>query len=388
MSDERIYFDYAATTPVDPLVFAAMQPYFLESFGNPASVHLYGQKAEAAVETARETVARLLNCRPSEIYFTSGATESNNLALRGAALAARQEKGANHILISPVEHPAVAKTAAQLAQVFGFEMETLPVDEYGRVGLKELEKRLRPETAIVSAIYANNEIGTINAIEEIGSLCRERGITFHTDAVQAAAYLPLDVTALHVDMLSLGAHKFYGPKGVGALFGREGAPLIPTQTGGGQEGGIRSGTLNVPLIVGLAEALKIAREERDERSKDLRGLRDHLIDATLQNIPDARITGHPTERLPNHASFAFRGVDGNSLLAMLDVAGFACSSGSACKTGDPEPSDILLALGLEPDWALGSLRVTLGRYTTPEHIEKLSAILPEMVERARALEKV
>ncbi len=383
LTQAKTYLDYAATTPVDPRVAAAMQPYFTEIFGNPSSVHTFGQQAEAALEEAREAIAGFLNCRNDEVIFTSCGSESDNLALRGAALAARKRRGANHILISPVEHHAVSHTALQLEELFGFEVEFLPVDETGRVSPSEVAARLRDDTAVVSAMYANNEIGTLNPIAEIGAVCRERGVLFHTDAVQAAAYMPLDVRQLNVDLMALGAHKFYGPKGVGALYVRKGTPLAPTQTGGGQEFGLRAGTHNIPYIVGMAEALLLAQAEREARAARLQPLRDHLIGRVLEAVPEAQLTGHPAERLPNHASFVFRGVDGNALLAILDVEGFACSSGSACKTGSPEPSEVLVAIGLSPEWALGSLRVTLGSHTSPEDVERFLSVLPQAVERAR-----
>jgi cysteine desulfurase len=384
-NNSKIYMDYAATTPVDPRVAAAMQPYFDQLFGNPSSVHFYGQQAEAALEQARESVAAGLNCRSDEVIFTSCGSESDNLALRGAALAARQKNHANHILISPVEHHAVSHTARQLATLFGFELEFLPVDTYGRIDPADVARSLRKDTALVSVMQANNEIGTVNPISEIGAICRAHGVIFHTDSVQAAAYLPVDVHALNVDLLSLGAHKFYGPKGVGALYVRKGTPLIPTQTGGGQEFGLRAGTQNVPYIVGLAEAFGLTKSERAERIIQVNPLREHIIGAVLEEIPGSKLTGHPTQRLPNHASFVFEGVDGNALLMMLDVAGFACSSGSACKTGNPEPSDVLTALGLSRTLALGSLRLTLGQGTLPEHIQALLKTLPGLVAAARKL---
>jgi cysteine desulfurase len=383
----RIYLDFAATTPVDERVVKAMLPFFSDIFGNPSSVHTYGQQAEAALEAARESLAEVLACSPEEVVFTSCGSESDNLALRGAALAAREQRAANHILISPVEHHAVSRTAGQLTELYGFEVEYLPVDESGRVSPNDVAKHLRPDTALVSVIYANNEIGTINPIVEIGRVCKEKGVVFHSDAVQAAAYLPVEVDKLNVDLLSLGAHKFYGPKGVGALYVREGTPLLAAQTGGGQEGGRRAGTSNIPYIIGMAEALRLVQAERQEHIERILQLRDHLIGHVLEGIPESRLTGHPFERLPNHASFAFRGVDGNALLMMLDIAGFACSSGSACKTGDPEPSEVLAALGIQPEWALGSLRVTLGKSTTPEEIEAFLVALPDLVARLRMLSK-
>lgn len=378
-----IYLDYAATTPVDARVLEAMLPYFSEVFGNPSSIHFYGQQAEAAMETGREKVAAILNCQPDEVIFTSCGSESDNLALRGVAFAAREKTGANHILISPVEHHAVSRTALQLRQHFGFKVEFLPVDEYGMVHPDDVRRRLRKDTALVSVIYANNEIGTINPIAEIGAVCRHKGIPFHTDAVQAAAYCPIDAQALQVDLLSIGGHKLYGPKGIGALYIRKGTPILPVITGGGQEFGLRAGTSNIPYIVGLAKALQLAQLEQEGRSARLRPLRDRIIAETLERIPAARLTGHPAHRLPNHASFVFQNVDGNALLQVLDSAGFACSSGSACKTGSPEPSEVLTAIGLERSWALGSLRITLGNGTQAEHIDQLIAILPDLVERLR-----
>ena len=384
----QIYLDYAATTPLDPRVAHAMQPYFSEEFGNPSSVHGYGQRAEAALEEARQRLAVRLNAQPEEIIFTSGGTESDNLALRGVALAARQDRGAAHLLISPVEHDAVAKTGGQLAEHFGFSLELLPVDEFGMVPPSEVAHRLRPETALVSVILGNNEIGTINPIGEIAAICRGRGIPLHSDAVQSGAYLDLDVEKLGVDLLSIGAHKFYGPKGVGVLYVRRGTPLLPVQTGGNHEAGRRGGTPNVAYIVGMATAFELAQSELKVRTSRLSNLRDQLIAGVLAAIPDTKLSGHPTLRLANHASFVFKGVDGNALLMLLDDAGFACSSGSACKTGDPEPSKVLLALGLTPEWALGSLRVTLGIHTTNEDATAFLNALPQLVQRARSLETV
>jgi len=381
----RIYFDYAATTPVDPRVLESMLPYFSQEFGNPSSVHYYGQVAEAALDDARQRIASALNCLPEEIIFTSCGSESDNLAMRGAAFAARQQRNGNHILISPVEHHAVSNTAKQLAQLHGFEIELLPVDRFGMVDPQDVANRIRANTALVSIIYANNEIGTINPITEIGSICRSAGILFHTDAVQAAAYCPLDVQVLNLDMASIGAHKFYGPKGVGFLFVRRGTPIYPMQTGGGQEFGMRSGTSNIPYIIGMAKALELIQEERSDRQAFLQVLRDRLINEIQGTIGDAILTGHPENRLPNHASFVFKHVDGNNLIMLLDVNGIACSSGSACKTGDPEPSDVLTALGFPREWALGSLRVSIGAATRGEQIELFLSILPELVARARKL---
>lgn len=387
MNTQRsIYLDYAATAPLLPEAREAMQPFLEAEFGNPSSVHGHGQRAEAALESARETMARHLNASPREVVFTSGATESDNLALRGAAWAAYRQSGARHILTTPVEHDAVSQTAEQLAALHDFELEYLPVDEYGRVAPADLAARLRPDTALVSVIYANNEIGTLNPIAELAAICRERGLTFHTDAVQAGAHLALDMQTLGVDLLTLGAHKFGGPKGVGILYVREGVEMIATQTGGGHEGGQRAGTPNVAYIVGMAKAFDITQAEIHQSINRLSDWRDKIIERVLDSIPDAKLTGHPRERLANHASFVFKGVDGNALLMLLDAAGFACSSGSACKTGDPEPSEVLNALGFSHEWGLGSLRVTLGQQTTSDEIDAFLNTLPDLVDRCRALE--
>lgn len=378
-----IYLDYAATTPLDDRVLKRMLPYFQQDFGNPSSSHQIGQSAEHAVEESRRMVAACLGAEPSEIIFTSCGTESDNLALRGTAFAERRQRKAGHILTTPVEHHAVLHTVQQLRDVFGFEVEFLPVDQFGIVDPDDVKNHLRSNTAIVSVIYANNEIGSINPLAEIGAVCRQRGVALHTDAVQAAAHLDVNVPRDQVDLLAIGAHKFYGPKGVGALYVRKGTPIMPAQTGGKQEFGLRAGTQNVPYIVGMAEALKITRDGLAGNHARLSALRDRLIGQVLEEIPDSRLTGHPARRLPNHASFVFRGVDGNELLMLLDLRGFACSSGSACKVGNPTPSEVLTALGLAPEWALGSLRVTLGHQTTAEHVEAFIETLKELVQKVR-----
>ncbi len=384
---ERIYLDYAATTPVDPRVMEAMLPYFSGTFGNPSSVHRYGQQAEAAIESARETVAAAMGCAAGEIIFTSCGSEADNLALRGAALARRERTAADWILTSRAEHHAVSKTVEQLEKYYGFRVEWLELDEAGMVTPEAVENAICGQTALVSVMYANNEIGTVNPIREIAEACHRHGVLFHTDAVQAAAYLPLEVDSLDVDLLSLGGHKFYGPKGVGALYVRKGTELVPYLTGGGQESGLRAGTQNVPYIVGFAEALKLTAEERQSRADHVRPLRDRIVGAVLESIPDSRLTGHLQSRLPNHASFAFKDVDGNLLLTLLDSAGFACSSGSACKTGNPEPSEVMSALGLSREWGLGSLRVTLGAGSTAAHVDAFVNALPSLVEQARKLKR-
>jgi len=379
-----IYLDYAASTPVDSRVLEAMTPYFSTSFGNPSSIHRYGQAAEAAVEEARERVAASIHCHPEEVVFTSCGSESDNLALRGAAFALR-ERGANRILTARTEHHAVSKTAEDLEQHYGFQVDWLEADKFGSISAEAVQKALSDKTAITSVMYANNEIGTVNPIKQIAEACRERGVPFHTDAVQAGAYLPVDVDALGVDMLSLGGHKFYGPKGVGALYVRKGTPLFSQITGGGQESNRRAGTSNVPYIVGFAEALRLTVEERESRTAHVKPLRDRIVGRVLEEIPDAKLTGHPESRLPNHASFVLKDVDGNTLLQMLDAAGFACSSGSACKTGNPEPSEVMTEIGLDREWGLGSLRVTLGSGTTPKDVEEFLSVLPGLVEKARDL---
>ena len=381
---DQIYLDYAATTPVDARVLEAMLPHFSASFGNPSSVHRYGQIAEAAVDSAREMVASILHCRPDEIIFTSCGSESDNLALRGAMLAGRQNSR-TWLLTSRVEHHAVSKTAEQLEQYFNIHVEWLPVDAHGMVTPDAMRHAVCDATALASVMLANNEIGTINPVAELAAVCHEHGILFHTDAVQAAAYLDVDVTKLGVDLLSLGGHKFYGPKGVGALYVKKGTSLLPSQTGGGQEFGLRAGTQNVPYIVGFAEALRLAAWEREERVAHVKPLRDQIIGRVLEEIPDSQLTGHPENRLPNHASFVFKDVDGNFLLQLLDANGFACSSGSACKTGNPEPSEVITSLGFTRDWALGSLRITLGKDSTAEQVDSFLITLPSLVEKARHL---
>ncbi|OGO18861.1 MAG: cysteine desulfurase NifS [Chloroflexi bacterium RBG_16_48_8] len=380
---DGIYLDYAATTPVDQRVLEAMLPYFRETFGNPSSIHRWGQKSEAAVEQARNKIAQLMGCSASEILFTSCGSESDNFALRGVAYHALKSRGARHILIPPVEHHAVLRTAQDLAENHGFDLEYLPIDPFGSVSAEDLESRIRSDTAIVSIMYANNEIGTINPIQELAAICRAKNVPFHTDAVQAASQLSIDVKSLDVDLMSIGAHKFYGPKGVGALYVRSGVDLLSIQTGGSQEAALRAGTHNVPLIVGMAKALEITVMDREVFNQHYQHLRDQIFSFVQRHIPDVHISGHPQMRLPNHASFVFKGIDGNQLLIALDIAGIGCSSGSACKTGNPEPSDVLKAIGIEDEWALGSLRVTVGRQTTQGDIDTFLEVLPDIILKLR-----
>lgn len=377
---QSVYLDYAATTPTDPRVVEAMLPYFTEIYGNAHSGHRPGRRAEQAVEDARETVARILNCKPSEIVFTSGGTESVNLAIRGVTLS---EKGdsAKHIVSSAIEHSAVLKTLEQMESTNGIEYTLLPVSQEAVVDPETLIPALQPNTALVSVMAANNEVGTIQPISALAAQAKARGVLMHTDAVQAAGQLPLDVQALGVDMLSLSAHKFYGPKGVGALYVRDGIRLTPSQTGGSHEEGQRAGTVNTPGVVGLAKALQLAYDEFDERTAHYRSLRDQLIDEVLRLVPNARLTGHPEQRLPGHASFLLDGLDGNTLIMHLDMKGLAASSASACKTGNPEPSSVLLAMGIPYETAFGSLRLTIGKDTTETDIEYSVSVLAQIVEK-------
>jgi cysteine desulfurase len=379
----QIYLDHAASTPVDARVLEAMLPYFGESYGNPSGLHRQARASARALDQARFDVAAVLGCKPKEIVFTGCGTESDNLAIRGIALAARNTGKGGHIITSPVEHHAVSHTIDQLCEQFGFEQTVLPVGEYGQVDPDDVRRAIRPDTVLISVIYANNEVGTIQPVAAIGEVARQHSIPFHTDAVQAGGYLDLNVDRLNVDLLSLSGHKFYAPKGVGLLYVRQGVHLLPQQTGGGHEGGRRAGTENVPYIVGLATALKLAQESAPAETARLTALRDRLIQGVLAAIPGARLTGHPTQRMPHHASFVIANVEAGALLMHLDLLSVYAASGSACNTGLPEPSNILLAMGIEPQLALGALRLTLGRSTQPADIEYVLEVLPGIVERLR-----
>jgi len=383
--DEIIYLDHAATTPVDPAVVEAMLPYFTEKWGNPSSIYSLGRDAGVALNAAREQVAGILGCSPSEVYFTSCGTESDNMAIRGVSLARRRQKGTRHIITSAIEHHAVLHTCESLAKYGDFDVTYVPVDQYGMVDPEAVRAAIRDDTAMISIMYANNEIGTIEPIREIAAIARERHIPFHTDAVQAGGSLPIKVDELGVDLLSLSAHKFYGPKGVGVLYMKRGVPFLPVQTGGGQERGKRAGTENVPYIVGLAKALTLAYEKAGAENARLAALRDRLIRDILASIPECQLTGHPTRRLPNSASFVFRYVEGESILLSLDMEGICASSGSACTSGSLDPSHVLLGIGLTHEVAHGSLRLTLGRSTTEESIDRVLAILPDIIKRLRAM---
>jgi cysteine desulfurase len=378
-----IYMDHSATTPVDPAVIAAMTPFWTTEYGNPSSIYGLGRRAATALEEARTRVAAILNCLPAEIVFTSCGTESDNLALRGVALA-QAAKGRRHIITTPIEHHAIIHTAADLAEHFGFEVTALPVDRTGRVDPADVERAIRPDTALISVMYANNEVGTVEPIAEIGAQARRHGIPFHTDAVQAGAYLSLDVDALNVDLLALSAHKFHGPKGVGLLYVRRRTPLTPVQTGGSQERGRRGGTENLPYIVGLACALEMAQQNRVAESARLTALRDRLIGGLLARIPGVTLSGHPTERMPGHASFIVEDVEAEGMLIGLDLAGIAASSGSACASGAATPSHVLTAMGYGQQEALGALRLTLGRASTDADIDAVLDVLPGIISRLRA----
>ena len=378
----RVYLDHAATTPVDPEVAELMAQVLREVPGNPSSIYAEGRRARALVDRARGEVAEAIGADPAEIVFTSGGTEADNLALRGV-LAARDGE-ADGIVTSAIEHHAVLDTARDLEARGRARVTVLAVDREGRVAPDDVARALDERTALVSVMHGNNEIGTLQPIAEIGAVCRSRGIPFHSDAVQTVGALELDVRALPVDLLSVNAHKFYGPKGVGALFVRKGTRIATVQTGGGQEKGRRTGTENVPGIAGLGAAMRIAMARRAAESARLVALRDRLIAGVKARIPDATLTGHPTERLPNNASFCFSGTQGEALVVSLDLEGFSVSSGSACTSGDTEPSHVLLALGLARELAQGSLRVTVGRDTTAGDVDAFLAALPPIVARLRA----
>jgi cysteine desulfurase len=380
-SSRLIYLDHAATTPVRPEVLEAMLPYFGEVYGNASSVHSAGSVPRAALEQARAGVAGVLGCRPGEIVFTGGGTEADNLALLGVARALRGR--GNHVVTSSIEHHAVLHACQQLEQE-GFRVTYLPVDRLGLLDPAAVEAALTGETILVSLMLANNEIGTIEPIVEIAPIVRARGIPFHTDAVQAAGMLDLQVDHLGVDLLTISAHKIYGPKGAGALYVRRGTPLEAIVHGGDQERGRRSGTENVPGIVGLAVALMLAEQERAIEAPRLAGLRDRLIAGVLECVPGAHLTGHPAQRLPGHASFYLEGVSGESVLVDLDMAGIACASGSACRAGSTDPSHVLTAIGLRRELARNGLRMTLGRATNEEDIDTVLDVLPGVVKALAA----
>ena len=377
----RVYLDHAATTPVHPEVIAAMLPHFHNSFGNPSSIHSFGRESRQAVDDAREKVAKLLGASAREIFFTSGGTEADNIAIQGVALAKKGQ--GRHIITSQIEHHAVLDTCKYL-ETQGFAVTYLPVDEYGRVRIEDVKAAFRPDTILITIMHANNEVGTIQPIREISALAREHKVTFHTDAVQTVGSISVNVDDLGVDMLTLSAHKFYGPKGVGVLYIRKGTKLKPLYHGGGQERKFRPGTENHVGIIGLAKALEIATADMDTKQAEIMALRDKLM-AGLLDIPEVKPNGHPTERLPGNVNISIRYVEGESLILSLDMQGVAVSSGSACTSGSLDPSHVLLAMGLSHGEAHGSLRLTLGRDNTPADIDYVLSALPPIVDRLRQM---
>lgn len=378
----KVYMDYAATTPLKKEVLEEMVPYFSETFGNPSSIHSFGREARKAVDLARDRVAKALNAKSEEIYFTAGGSESDNWAIKGVALA-NKNKG-NHIITSAIEHHAVLHTCESLEKQ-GFEITYLPVDQYGMVDPEQVRRAINSNTILVTIMFANNEIGTIQPIKEIGAITRENGIYFHTDAVQAVGHVPIDVNKLNIDLLSLSGHKLYGPKGIGALFIRKGVKISPIIHGGAQERNRRAGTENVPGIVGLGKAVELAYANMEANNKRLINLRDRLIEGILSKIDHVYLNGHPTNRLPGNVNMSFEYIEGESLLLSLDMKGIAASSGSACTSGSLDPSHVLLAIGLSHEIAHGSLRLTLGEENTDEDVDYVLEVLPEIVNRLRAM---
>ena len=382
MADRLIYMDNAATTSVRPEVLEAMMPYFTQYYGNASSIHTFGRAARRALENARKQVAAALGCEPREVYFTAGGSESDNWAIRCAV--EHQKKKGKHIITSTIEHHAVLHTCEYMEKQ-GYEVTYLPVDEYGRVSVESMKNAIRPDTALITIMAANNEIGTLQPIAEIGKLAKENGILFHTDAVQAVGAVPVDVNEWNVDMLSLSGHKLHAPKGIGALYVRKGVRISNLIYGGAQERGLRAGTENLPGIVGLGKAIELAVAELPEYTQRVTALRDKLIDGILQKIPDVCLNGHRADRLPGNVNVSVRYVEGEALLMRLDLAGVAASSGSACTSGSLDPSHVLLAIGLPHEIAHGSLRLSLGNDTTEDEIDYVLEKLPEIVENLRAM---
>ena len=389
MKKKKIYFDYAATTPVDSQVVKAMLPYFSEKFGNTMSLHSFGQEAKLALEKSREVVAGMIKSKPNEIIFTGSATESNNLVLKGIAFA--NKNNGRHIIISPIEHPCVMESAKWLERQ-GYEITKIAVDKYGLVNPQDIEKAIREDTVLVSIIHGSNEIGTIQPIEEIGKIIKKAKIKmqkskiyFHTDCAQSFGKIPINVNKMNIDLLTASSHKIYGPKGTACLFVRDGVKIEPILHGGGQESGLRSSTVNVPAIVGFAEAVKICQKEMEKEAQRLIKLRDRLIKGVLKKIEGAYLNGHPKKRLPNNANFWFKFIEGESIVIQLDLLGIAVSTGSACSSIKLEPSYILLAIGLKPWEAHGSLRISLGRWTTEKEIDYLLKVLPKIIKQLREI---
>ena len=383
--ERKIYLDHNATTPVHPEVLEAMLPYYKERFGNASSIHSFGREAKVALEESREKVAKFLNADPLEIYFTSGGTESDNLAVKGVAWA--NKKKGNQIITSQIEHHAVLESCKYLEKE-GYEIAYLPVDKYGLVNHDELKKSIKKETVLVSIMHANNEVGTIQPIAELAGLAKEKGVYFHTDAVQSTGKMKIDVNELNVDMLSLSAHKFYGPKGVGALYIRRGVRLTPLAHGGHHEKSRRAGTENVPGIVGLAKALEIAHADMQEEEKRLKNLTETFYKKVTERIPDVFMNGHPVLRIPNTMNLSFKGVEGESIVLNLDLKGIGVASGSACTSGSLEPSHVLSAMRVPGDLAQSSLRFSFGRSNTVQDVDYVVELLPEIISKLRAMSPI
>ncbi len=382
---KRIFLDHASTTKVDEEVIQAMLPYFSQYFGNPSSIHAFGREAREAIDTARARVSDIIGARDDEIIFTAGGTESDNLAIKGLAYANKEKRTLKgpHIITSTIEHPGVLEVCRHLEEQ-GFQVKYLPVDNQGLIDLETLRSSISKNTFLFSFMFANNEIGTIEPIEEIGKIAQDHEITFHTDAVQAVTKIPIDVKKQQIDMLAISSHKIYGPKGIGALYIRNGIKIQPIIHGGGHEKGMRSSTLNTPGIVGLGKACELAKKRMTTDNTRMKTLRDNLIKNVLQ-IEESYLNGHPEKRLVNNAHFRFTGIEGESLLLGLDEEGIATSTGSACSSKKLQASHVLLAIGLDPVQAHGSLRISLGRENTKEEIAQISKVLPQIVERLRMM---
>ncbi|MFX0162318.1 MAG: cysteine desulfurase family protein [Candidatus Hodarchaeota archaeon] len=379
---KKVHLDYAAGAPVDPRVIEVMVSYLKDKWGNPFSVHSSGREAMSNLEESRKKIADLINCKGEEIIFTSGATEANNLALKGIAI--RMRKKGKHIITSRIEHPSILEPC-EILEEMGFKITYLPVNKYGIVDTEKLERAIREETILISIIYANNEIGTIEPIKDIGEIAREKNIYFHTDAVAATGKIPINVEKDHVDLMTISSNDIYGPKGVGALFIKKGTKIEPLIHGGGQERHYRAGTENLPGIVGFAKAAEIVKNEMENEAERLSKLRDRLIEETLSKIKYSFLNGHPEKRLPNNANIRFLFVEGESLILNLDFENIEVATGSACTSRALEPSHVLTAIGVPPEEAHGSLQITMGRWTTKENIDRLLAVLPEIVARLRLM---
>jgi cysteine desulfurase len=385
MKKKQIYMDYAASTPIDPRVIKTMLPYLKNYFGNSSSLHNFGNKSAEALEKSREIIAKIISADPREIIFTASATESNNLALKGIAFANR-EKG-RHILISSIEHDCVLESAGWL-QKQGFEIEKIPVDKYGLIDPEVVENMIRKDTILVSVMHANNEMGTIEPIEKLGKICRTHNIYFHTDAAQSFGKIPIDVNKMNIDLLTASSQKIYGPKGAALLYIRKGTNIEPILHGGGHEFGMRSSTVNIPAIMGFAKAAEIANEEIKKENERLSKLRDTLIEGIRRSIPKSHLNGHPTKRLSNNVNMRFDGIEGESILMLLNAQGVAAATGSACSSQKLQPSHVLLALGIKPEEVHGSLRLSLGRWTTKEDIDYVLRILPAIIQKLREISPV